>query len=76
MFSISYIIHERCTYLAIIGSDRISSPTPSTSTTKAISYFLTVVDTKSTWRTKSEQHKFMKVTYSIDFKKFIESSYM
>lgn len=38
------------TNLAIIGSDRISSPTPFTSTTKAISYFLTVVETKSTWK--------------------------
>ena len=36
------------TYLANIGSERISSPTPSTSTTKATSYFFTVVETKST----------------------------
>ena len=45
------------TNLAIIGSERISSPTPSTSTTKAISYFLTVVDTKSTWNAKNEDRK-------------------
>ena len=35
-------------YLATIGRERISSPTPSTSTTRLISYFFTVVGTKFT----------------------------
>lgn len=42
-------------YLAVIKSASTSSPTPSTSTTRASSYFCTVLEHKVTWEEKGDK---------------------
>lgn len=49
-------------YLAVIRSASTSSPMPSTSTTRASSYFFTVLEHKVTWKGKGEKRLFCKAS--------------